>query len=1011
MGPETGILLPVAGASKVRVRLLGGFAAVVGGSEVPDGAWRLRKAKELVKLLALADGHRLHREQAMEALWPGRDPSSAANNLHQAVHAARRAIGGKAILVHDEMVQLDSAVDVDEFELAAADALRAGTADAYERALGLYCGELLPENRYDDWASTERERLAELREQLESGLAELGGPRGRRRAQLPLDASTFVGRGHELAELGALLARTRLLTLTGTGGAGKTRLALELARGVESRYADGALLVELAAVAQGSLVAGAVAEALELRALPGRAVVDALGEELAPRELLLVLDNCEHVLNESASLVDSLLRVAPGLTILVTSREPLRVPGEIVFRVPSLAIPDPDRPAGPEELLRYEAVRLFAERAAAVAPGFSLSEETAGGVARICFRLDGLPLALELAAARIDALAPDALAERLDDRFRLLRTGSRTAPTRQQTLEATLQWSHDLLSPAEATLFRRLAVFAGGFELDAAEEVCSGDGLERVEVADVLARLVEKSLVVVEHRGGARRYRLLETIRAYAGARLAEAAERKVVARRHAGWLTALVERQDSQLSGLEPEQGNLRVALETLLEQEPDEALRLCARVWPFWLRRIELSDARRWLGEALERSPAPSPARVRALLGMASIGVRGADEGFGSGPAEEALQIARQLGDGELEWRAAHFLGSVGFVDDDGARARDALAPALALARRGELAAAEAATVYSLGVAEWLEGDADAAEALFVDSLDRFRALAGSEATVPTPTSIAEMPASIRGAPGLRIVFEDTLQPFADVSCDAAAGYVLLNLANVARTRGTPDRARQMLDEALVLFERAGNERGRADAWGRLANLAREEDRLDEARESFAESLELRRRLGDRRGEALALVGLGLVAINAGDHGRAESLLDEAVTVFRRAGDRWGLVAALWRTADLELVRDRPRIAQERLEDALRVAQETGRVRWLAVTRTNLAEALLLQGDVGRSVELLEQALAGFELRGDEPSASYVRARLDEIAAKATAKGAQRERKDDAARTGTTRPSRRRS
>lgn len=984
----------MANASKARVRLLGGFAAAVDGTEVPDKAWRLRKAKDLVKLLALADGHSLHREQAMEALWPGRDPASAANNLHQAVHSARRAIGGEAIIVHGEMLRLESAVDVEEFELAAADARRAGTADAHERALELYGGELLPENRYDDWASTERERLADLREALESGLAELGGPSGRRRQQLPLDASTFVGRDHELVELAGLLARSRMLTLTGTGGAGKTRLALELARGVGARYADGAVLVELASVAEGSLVAGAVAEALELRALPGRAVVDALGDELAPRELLLLLDNCEHVLNESASLVDALLRVAPRLTILATSREPLRVPGEVVFRVPSLAIPDPDRPAGPDELLRYEAVRLFVERAAAVAPAFSLSEETATGVARICFRLDGLPLALELAAARIDALAPDALAERLDDRFRLLRTGSRTAPTRQQTLEATLQWSHDLLAPPEATLFRRLAVFAGGFELDAVEEVCSGDGLERAEIADALARLAEKSLVVVEHRGGARRYRLLETIRAYSEARLVEAAERDAVARRHAGWLTALVERQDSHLSGLEPEQGNLRAALETLLEQDPDEALRLCARVWPFWLRRIELSEARRWLVEALERSPAPSPARVRALLGAAAIDYRGADQGFGSALAEEALEIARQLGDVELEWRAAHFLAGAGFVDDDGAGARDALAPALALARRGGLTAAEAATVYSLGVAEWLEGDAEAAERLLSDSLDRFRALAGSGTMVPTPTSIAEMPARTRGAPGLRIVFEDTLQPFADVSCDAAVGYVLLNLANVARTRGAPDRARQMLDEALVHFEHTGNDRGRADSWGRLANLAREEDRLDDARETFAKALELRRRLGDRRGEALALVGLGHLAINAGDYGRAESLLDEAVTVFRRAGDRWGLVAALWRAADLELARDRPDAAQERLEEALRVAQETGRVRWLAVTRTNLAEALALQGDSTRCVELLEQALAGFEARGDTQSASYVRARLGEIGAGGVAKGVAKKR-----------------
>ena len=631
--------------------LLGGFAAVAGGSEVPDSAWRLRKAKELVKLLALADGHRLHREQAMDALWPDRDPAAAANNLNQAVHAARRALGAEAISGHEGLLRLEADLDVDAFERAAADARREQTGAACERALSLYGGELLPENRYDDWTSLERERLAALHDELEQLVGELGVSPGRRR--LPLETSTFVGREHELAELRTLLGRTRLLTLAGTGGAGKTRLALELARGREDVQADGAVLVELDSVAAGAGVPDAVAEALDLRALPGGALVDAIAAELAPRELLLVLDNCEHVIGSSAALADALLRSAPRLTILATSREPLRVPGEVVFRVPSLAIPDPDAAELPAALLSYEAVRLFVERAGAVAPGFELDESNAAAVARICHRLDGLPLALELAAARADALAADALAERLDDRFRLLRAGSRTAPTRQQTLEAALDWSYDLLADVERVLLRRLAVFSGGFTLEAAEDVCSGDGLEPEQVADVLARLVEKSLVSNDERQGARRYRLLETIRAYAAARLAEAGERAALSERQAGWLARLVDRDDSQLSGLDPERGNLRAALETLLAADPPAALRLCARVWPFWLRRIELSEARRWLGDALERAPEPSPVRVRVLLGHAAVEYRAGsgDERLGLDHADEALDArarARRAGAG---------------------------------------------------------------------------------------------------------------------------------------------------------------------------------------------------------------------------------------------------------------------------------------------------------------------------------------------------------------------------
>jgi predicted ATPase len=322
-----------------------------------------------------------------------------------------------------------------------------------------------------------------------------------------------VGRGRELAELRALLGHTRLLTLTGAGGVGKTRLALELARAVETSHADGAALVALAAVADPRLVPDAVAAALDVRALPGQDVVDALVDFLATRTLLLVLDNCEHLLGASAALADAILRSAPGLTVLATSREALRIPGEVVFRVPSLDIPDPERTLAPSELLGFEAARLFVERATAVAPGFVLDEQNAADVVRICFRLDGLPLALELAAGRLGALSPAAIAERLDDRFRLLRSGNRAAPTRQQTLAATLQWSHDLLEPDERMLFRRLAVFAGGFELTAVEIVCTGDGVDVTGGADVLARLVEKSLVAADEVGRERRYHLLETVR------------------------------------------------------------------------------------------------------------------------------------------------------------------------------------------------------------------------------------------------------------------------------------------------------------------------------------------------------------------------------------------------------------------------------------------------------------------------------------------------------------------
>jgi len=965
---------------RVCVTLLGGFAAEADGASVPDSAWRLRKARELVKLLALADGHRLHREQAMDALWPDRSPDSAANNLNQAVHAARRALGPDAITLVDGVLRLAAYVDVEAFEEAAAGALRERTAQACQSALPLYGGELLPENRYDDWASIERERLADLHAEVEHLLAELGGARPGLRP-LPVETSTFVGREHELGELEALLAHTRLLTLTGAGGVGKTRLALELVRVRGAAYEGGVLFVELDSVTDGALVPGAVAEALDLQALRGEApaVLAALLAELEPLELLLVLDNCEHLIGAAASLVDSLLRGTPRLTVLATSREPLRVPGEVVFRVPSLGIPDPDREEEPEALLRYEAVRLFVERAGAVAPGFALDHETAPDVARICHRLDGLPLALELAAARVDALTPAALAGRLDDRFRLLRAGSRAAPTRQQTLEATLDWSHDLLSDEECSLLRRLAIFSGSFALEAVEDVCAGEGLESDQVALVLADLVDKSLVASEDRRGRRRYRLLETIRSYAASRLVVSGERPALAARHAAWLVNLVTGLDGQLTGLDSEQGNLRVALETLLDTNPEEALRLSAAVWPFWLRRIELPEARHWLTESLERAPGDSPERIRALLGDAAIEFRSGDAGFGLAKVEEAVALARRLGDPALEWRTLHFRAAVEIAADDGVQAASFYEPALALAREHGLAEAEAVLAYSLGAAAWVAGDVAVAERLCEESYTLFSALADSKESVPALVNVAEMIRPDPATPGVRIAFEDTLQPFADISCQVAAGYVLINWANVVRSAGDERQGRERLEQGLSYFERIGSDQGRADAWARLANLELSEGRLDEAADFFERARRLREQLGDRRGVALALVGLGQVATRRGEYTRAADLLQEALATFRRAGDRWGLVSTLWRIADLELARDRPAEAEERLGEALTVVGETRRVRWQAVTCANLAELALLRGDDAQARALFERALEGFEARGDSRWVGHVHERLN--------------------------------
>lgn len=963
--------------SDVTVTLLGGFAAAVGGTPVPETAWRLKKARELVKLLALAPGHRLHRERAMDVLWRDRDPAAAANNLNQAVHVARRALGPETIELRDEVLRLVADVDVDRFERAAADARHVEGAAAYRAALALYGGELLPENLYDDWAETRRADLAELAAELADALGAAGPARPFR---LPADASSFVGRTHELAELHALLNGTRLLTLVGIGGAGKTRLALELARGVEPSYDGGAAVVELAAVADGALVADAVAAALDIRALTGQEPVDAVVDFLAARTLLLVLDNCEHLLAAVSTLADTLLRSAPSLTIVATSREPLRVPGEVVFRVPSLGIPDPEQRLSPAELMRYEAVSLFVERAAAASPGFALDDEVADDVARICFRLDGLPLALELAAGRMAALGPRAIAERLDDRFRLLRTGSGAAPTRQQTLTATLQWSHDLLEPQERVLLRRVATFAGGFGLEAVEEVCG----DEPGVADVLARLVEKSLVAVEDEGRSRRYRLLETVRLYARDRLDEAGESAAVSDRHARWALALARRERDS-PRLDRDAANLRIALDVLLERDPRAALRLCIALGPFWLRRIDLREGKRRFADALAATPERTSLRAEGLLAAAALDFRSGTLASGIALAEESHAVASEIGDARGEWRALQFLGELAVAGDAVDVAVSWFERALELAQRQGFAAGEALGVYSLGVAHWILGDLTGADELVTQGVASFRALAGSSERIPSPLNMAELRTTEQhGRPGMRLVFEDTLQPFAEVSCDTAVSYALINQAGIARDVGDLAAARALLDESARRFEEAGDDAGRAAVLVRRAYLALGADALPDARACLEEALDLRRGLRDRRGIGLALSGLGLIDTAAGDYDGAELRLAEARELFRRAGDRWGLASTLWRTADLAFARGEVDAAEAALEEALAILEATQRERWIANTLAGLAELALLRGDIDRASTLLLEARDRYASRDDALGAENAEARLRSLSSR---------------------------
>jgi predicted ATPase/class 3 adenylate cyclase len=482
---------------------------------------------------------------------------------------------------------------------------------------------------------------------------------------LPAELSSFIGREDELAAVQDALGRSRLVTLTGAGGAGKTRLALQVAADRIEKHSDGVWLVDLAGLSVPGLVAQAVVSALRAPELPGRPALDALNSYLASRNLLIVLDNCEHLIGAAADLTATILRSAPKVSFIATSRESLNVPGEISWRVPPLSLPDEQ---DDESWNLSEAVALFVERARAADQTFSLTREMRPAIATICRRLDGLPLAIELAAARVRALSVDEISTRLHDRFSLLTGGARTALPRQRTLEAAVAWSYDLLEEDERRLFARLSIFAGSFDLAAAEEVCSGGGIGPGQILDLLTRLVDKSLVSVLHNGGSSRYRLLETLRDYARNRLPTSPDAPSVREAHTRWAVAYAEAAGTHMLG--PEQGrwlveiaanmdDLRAALGRSLEAgDPETGLRILVGLDQWW-PMTAIREARHWLEQMLADTDGVS----RGMLGrgLSTYGVVLAIHGERERAAEvqkRALALLREAGDARAIAWSMHYL-----------------------------------------------------------------------------------------------------------------------------------------------------------------------------------------------------------------------------------------------------------------------------------------------------------------------------------------------------------------
>jgi predicted ATPase len=547
---------------------------------------------------------------------------------------------------------------------------------------------------------------------------------GRLRGEL----SGFVGRRSEFALIRKALGSARLVTLCGPGGIGKTRLAVRAAWEARRAFRDGVWLVELASLGDPALLAAEVARGVGLLDQSAGWAVGTLSEHLAGRQALLVLDNCEHLLDACAVLAGAILRACPGVRVLATSRQVLGVTGEVTFAVPPLSVPDRGDRRPPEKLLQFEAVRLFAERGAAVLPGFGVDAANSHAVADLCVRLEGIPLAIELAAVRLRALSPEQILARLADRFGMLSAGDPADP-RHRTLQATLDWSYDLLTPPEQAMWQRASVFAGSFDLDAAEAVCAGDGVAAGAVVDLVDQLVAKSILRRGPGGDPARYRMLDTVREYGQRRLRETGHAQVLRRRHRDFYARLAARPDALalrqlewIGVLDADHENLRAALEYGLSETAEAAagLAMACDVWLYWETRGHLTEGRRHMDALLAQVKNPCPLRTRGLWAAGYLALVQGDMVAVGRLLKAALRAAEGQGDGEAIAYASAFLGrAVWFLGDQG-RGRALTEDALARHRAAGDWQGMVLTLVQLGIMRAFMGDPAAAVRLLQECAD---------------------------------------------------------------------------------------------------------------------------------------------------------------------------------------------------------------------------------------------------------------------------------------------------
>jgi predicted ATPase len=716
------------------------------------------------------------------------------------------------------------------------------------------------------------------------------------RHNLPAQTTTFIGREQEISEVKQELEKHRLVTLTGSGGTGKTRLSLQVAVDLLDHFQHGIWFIELAPLTDPNLIPQTILSAMGIQEQPGRIPLDALKEYLQEKQALILLDNCEHLVSASARVADILLGAAPTLKILASSREALGVKGEMSYPVPSLSHPDIKHLPAIEQLSQYEAVRLFIDRALLVAPHFVVDKDNAPFIAQICYRLDGIPLAIELAAARIKMLSVEQISKRLDDRFRLLTGGARTALPRQQTLRALIDWSYDLLTENERLLLRRLSVFMGGWTLEAAEEVCvAQDDILRYDMLDLLTQLVNKSLVtVIEHsQSGEARYRMLETIRQYAREKLLEAGGSESVRAKHLAHFVKLAEQAESELyrsnqvfwlNKLDDELDNLRVALEWSLATDITSGLRIASIPWRFWDARGYLQELGGWLDHFLRQYKNIDRVHVLALNVCSVVFFRRGNFTEAIKIAEQSLQMARALLDKQLEASSLSILGVFtqlqGRVDEGVPLLEQSLAISRALGDQ----------IRQANTLEWLSYDhtnLERAIAYAHESLRIHRDLNNLIGIANILIVLARLTIWNGDFSAPVAWLEEALSISRQIGDQLTENTTMTTLGILAYWQGDYQMAVARFEEAILRSEKIGDQYGILWVNVRMAHVLLRQGDLQHARELFAASIEKAQKTNFVIVLVYAIEGLASLYVNQNQPERAARLFAWADAMREKIGD----------------------------------------------------------------------------------------------------------------------------